>query len=213
MIERNDLVIKLNHLILSRGFQKQSMSALARQAGVSRATLYLNFKNKDDLVQAVVDRHLAFIHQHQVPPFQNQNFLATWLNSLLLLGSTTPAFLADLQVGYPARAQQLHSATQTYLANLLTYLQQAQAANFLVSNLSPAFMLFQAQSLITQILMQVQAHSLPITDAEAYFQATWTLQLNGLIRPDQLKQLDLTAVASFEQTILGEFRATYALMS
>jgi len=48
MIKRQDLVIKLNHLILIKGFQTQSMSTLAQQVGVSRATLYLNFKNRID---------------------------------------------------------------------------------------------------------------------------------------------------------------------
>ncbi|BDZ30309.1 TetR/AcrR family transcriptional regulator [Lactiplantibacillus sp. WILCCON 0030] len=213
MIERHDLVIKLNHLILIRGFQKQSMSTFAKEAGVSRATLYLNFKNKDDLVRAVVNRHLTFIQQHPVAEFQAANFLPTWLNSLLLLGSTTTTFSTDLQVVYPELAQQLQQATKTYLADLLAYLRQAQTAHFLVSNLTPAFMLFQAQALVTQILAQVQDHRLSLPTAESYLDATLAFQLNGLVEPHQQAQLNPDQIARFKTTILAEFRATYTLIA
>jgi len=210
MIKRQDLVIKLNHLILIKGFQTQSMSTLAQQVGVSRATLYLNFKNKDDLVEAVVTRHLTFIKDNQLPAFEPTNFLSTWLKALLLLGSTTTTFMTELTTNYPTLASTLTTATEDYLQQLLAYLQQAQAANFLVTNLTPEFMLFQAQALIAQILSEVRQHNLPLLTAETYLKATFTMQLNGLVQPEQQAALDSSQIATFEQTILAEFRATYA---
>jgi len=102
MINQKDLTIKLNHVILIQGFQKLSMSKLATAVGISRASLYLYFKNKDDIVQAVVDRHLKFIAEHPVPKqFSPATFLPIWLDSLLLMGSPPTTFTTDLRKGYP----------------------------------------------------------------------------------------------------------------
>ena len=43
MINKSDLTIKLNHVILIDGFQKMSMGKLASAIDVSRATLYSYF--------------------------------------------------------------------------------------------------------------------------------------------------------------------------
>ncbi|ABD86750.1 TetR/AcrR family transcriptional regulator [Rhodopseudomonas palustris] len=42
-------------LFLTHGFDASSMEAIAREAGVSKATLYVHFASKDDLLLALVD--------------------------------------------------------------------------------------------------------------------------------------------------------------
>src|SRR5436305_1165081 len=42
-------------LFLDQGFDATSMDAIAREAGVSKATLYVHFDDKDDLLLALVN--------------------------------------------------------------------------------------------------------------------------------------------------------------
>ncbi|MFC6180601.1 TetR/AcrR family transcriptional regulator [Lactiplantibacillus daowaiensis] len=213
MIDKRELVINLNHVILIKGFQTLSMSKLAQAVNVSRATLYLYFKNKDDLVQAVVARHLQFVTKRPVPTtFTATEFLPTWLDALLLMGSTTPTFMTELTHAYPTLARQLTQANQAYFNALITYLAQGQADGILTANLTPDYMLFQADALIKAVLTQVQQHTLPLTQAEAYLSATLQLQWQALIVPEQLPQLDTTSIHDFKQTVLTEFTATYSLL-
>jgi len=48
-------------LLTTVGFKKMSVEAVARKAGVSRAAVYLHFKNKQDLTLAVIDRKNAAV--------------------------------------------------------------------------------------------------------------------------------------------------------
>jgi AcrR family transcriptional regulator len=43
------------HVFLAQGFDAASMGAIARQAGVSKGTLYVYFKSKEDLFEAIVE--------------------------------------------------------------------------------------------------------------------------------------------------------------
>ncbi|WP_125582239.1 TetR/AcrR family transcriptional regulator [Levilactobacillus cerevisiae] len=213
MINQKDLTIKLNHIILIEGFQKLSMSKLATAVGISRASLYLYFKNKDEIVQAVVDRHLKFIAEHPVPKqFSPTTFLPIWLDSLLLMGSTTDLFMADLRKGYPELFQTLSAAYQGYFAQLAVYVGQGQASHFFLDLYSVDFVLFQAQTLVQGVLRQVQGRQLSLDHAGKYLEDTLHFQLAGLLPRRSQEQLDEQQIAGFEATVLREFRETYALI-
>ncbi|WP_428958390.1 TetR/AcrR family transcriptional regulator [Levilactobacillus brevis] len=211
MIDQKELTIRLNHVILIDGFRQLSMSKLATAANVSRAKLYLCFKNKDEIVAAVVDRHFRFIAEHPVPKhFTPATFLPIWLDSLLLMGATTDKFKADLQQVYPDLYQRFEQAYQTYFEQLKSYVAQGQNAGFLVADFSAEFVIFQAQTLVSAVLTQVRQQKLTLTAAEHYMSAIFDLQLTGLVTPAARDQLQLTNVTGFMATILREFRATYA---
>ncbi|WP_203640609.1 TetR/AcrR family transcriptional regulator [Levilactobacillus andaensis] len=214
MIDQKELTIKLNHVILIKGFQTVSMSKLAAAVNVSRASLYLYFKNKDEIVQAVVARHLQFIAEHPVPRhFAPATFLPIWLDSLLLMGSTTETFTTELKKAYPALYQQFTGAYRVYFGQLEVYVDQGQQANFIVKEFPAAYVLFQAEALVQTVLQQVKTHQLTLDRAETYLAATLRLQLTGLLVPAVQEQLDMKQIEGFKATILREFRATYALIA
>ena len=214
MIDQKSLTTKLNHVILIEGFQKLSMSKLATAVGGSRASLYLYFKNKDEIVQAVVARHVKFIKEHPVPVhFATATFLPVWLDSLLLMGSTTETFTTELQRAYPELYQELSGAYRIYFHQLKAYVAQGQRAQFVRDNFPADFVIFQAESLVKSVLMQVREGQLRLDRAEVYLTATLDFQLTGLLVASVQEQLDMRQVAGFEATILREFRETYALIS
>lgn len=214
MINKHDLTVNLNHIILIEGFQKLSMSKMAAAVGVSRATLYLYFKNKDDVIQAVVARHFQFMTENPIPEqFAATSFSPVWLKSLLLMGATTETFMTDLRHNYPDLAQRLTQAYQDYFMQLVTYVGQAQAADFVLATYQADFVVFQAQTLVKGILQQVRAHQITLSQAETYLDDGIKLQLHGLLTPAALQQLDTSAEAPFKAVIFAEFRATYALIS
>ena len=213
MINKHDLTVNLNHIILIEGFQKLSMSKMATAVGVSRATLYLYFKNKDEVIQAVVARHFQFMTENPIPKqFSAASFSAVWLNSLLLMGATTETFMRDLRHNYPDLAQRLTQTYQDYFAQLVTYVDQAQTADFVLATYQADFVVFQAQTLVKEILQQVRAHQITLSQAETYLDDGITMQLHGLLTPAALQQLDTSAEAPFKAVIFAEFRATYALI-
>jgi len=213
MINQKELTIKLNHVILIQGFQKLSMSKLATAVGISRASLYLYFKNKDDIVQAVVDRQLKFIAEHPVPKqFSPATFLPIWLDSLLLMGATTTTFTADLRKGYPELSATFTAAYHDYFEQLRLYVGQAQTSQFIFDLYTPDYVIFQAETLIRGVLDQVRSRQLSLDQADEYLASTLHLQLAGLLAPSSQAQLDVKQVAGFEATVLREFRETYALI-
>ena len=55
-VERREeaIVAAARRMFLARGFARTTMAEIARQAGVADGTIYLYFKNKEDLARAVV---------------------------------------------------------------------------------------------------------------------------------------------------------------
>jgi len=52
--KRNDILLAASDLFLQRGFHGTSMDALAEAAGVSKATVYSHFTDKNVLYQALI---------------------------------------------------------------------------------------------------------------------------------------------------------------
>ncbi|MYV05483.1 MULTISPECIES: TetR/AcrR family transcriptional regulator [Furfurilactobacillus] len=214
MIDQTELTIKLNRVILIEGFQKLSMSKLAQAVDVSRATLYLYFKNKDEIVQAVVGRHLRFISERPIPAeFDASSFITVWLNSLLLMGSTTETFTTDLQRAYPELAHELRMADHDYFTHLISYVAKAQQADVVLPIYTPDFVVFQADTLITSVLQQVKAHRITLEQAEQYLSDGISLELQALLSSTVRKQLDISNFEPMKTLIFKEFRATYALIA
>ena len=122
MTPKEELIIKFNHIILIQGFDNFSMVDLAKMAGISRAKLYIYFKNKDEIVQSVVQRHLEFLQKNPIPTkVADENLLPTILNSLLLMGSTTELFKTELQQAYPQMYRQFSHGYEKYFQALEKY--------------------------------------------------------------------------------------------
>ena len=53
--KRRQIVTGARRVFLAQGFDAASMGAIAREAGVSKGTLYVYFKNKEELFEAIVE--------------------------------------------------------------------------------------------------------------------------------------------------------------
>jgi len=58
--KRRQIVEGARSVFLAKGFDAASMSDIAREAGVSKGTLYVYFINKEQLFQAIVEMECAF---------------------------------------------------------------------------------------------------------------------------------------------------------
>ena len=57
--KRRQIMEGARRLFLSQGFDTASMNAIAQQAGVSKGTLYVYFKSKEDLFEAILEEQCA----------------------------------------------------------------------------------------------------------------------------------------------------------
>ncbi len=212
MDPKAQLIITFNHIILSQGFTNFSIVELAKKAGISRAKLYLYFKNKDEIVTSVVDRRFQFLEQHAVPEQPTPtNLVATILDALLLMGSSTDRFESELKQGYPQLYRRFIHGYQTYFDTLKHFYQRAQAKNLIVTNVTTDYLLFQSQLNVRGILQAVATGQIGIETGEQYLKDGFKFQLQALLgHPDVQLPPDLV---KFEQTIIHEYYETYSLVA
>src|SRR5262245_43019487 len=53
--KRRQIIDGASRMFLAQGFDAASMGAIAREAGVSKGTLYVYFKSKEELFEAIVE--------------------------------------------------------------------------------------------------------------------------------------------------------------
>src|SRR5215467_14104370 len=53
--KRRQIIEGARRMFLAQGFDAASMGSIAREAGVSKGTLYVYFKSKEDLFEAIVE--------------------------------------------------------------------------------------------------------------------------------------------------------------
>ncbi|MFD1440991.1 MULTISPECIES: TetR/AcrR family transcriptional regulator [Lacticaseibacillus] len=125
-----ELVARINRIFLRNGLTGQSMAALAKAVGVSRGKLYLYFSSRDAVVSAVVDQFVALANaQGQAPAAAwTVQALPHWLlTELMLLGSNSPVFLADLAHAYPEQQRRVEAALHAWEERLAAYLNEGMA--------------------------------------------------------------------------------------
>ncbi|KRN98725.1 TetR/AcrR family transcriptional regulator [Companilactobacillus kimchiensis] len=210
MTPKEELIIKFNRIILIQGFSTFSMVELAKMADISRAKLYLYFKNKDEIVAAVVKRHLDFIQKNPIPKTaEDENLLTTILNSLLLIGSTSELFENELKQKYPQLYQDFHHGYDNYFKNLKTYYQNAQTNKLIIDNISAGFLIFQNRINIHGILDSVQDNQITLEKGEKYLREYFIYQTHSLlVNPNVVASDD---VKKFQKTIITEYYGTYSM--
>src|SRR5882724_8519390 len=58
--KRRQIVEGARSVFMAQGFDAASMGEIARAAGVSKGTLYVYFKDKDELFKAIVEKECVF---------------------------------------------------------------------------------------------------------------------------------------------------------
>lgn len=209
MTPREKLTIKLNHVILVQGFRNLTMAQLAKKAGVSRATMYLHFKNKDEIVEAVVSRHTDFISHNSIAEKPTINNLQkTLLNYSLIIGSTTELFLHELSKDYPQLYNNLSDQTQIYRQNMIQFLTNTSESKLLKTNVDPNYLVLQIELTIRGLLQQVQDQTISLQtgekDLKLAFEFISTSYFGSL--PKQ------TDVNDLSERVIAEYYDTYSLL-
>lgn len=63
MTLREEILDVSRKLLLENGFGKMSMRKIAKEAGVSATSIYLHFKNKDDLLLALIEESIEHLNR------------------------------------------------------------------------------------------------------------------------------------------------------
>jgi AcrR family transcriptional regulator len=87
--KRRQIVDGACRVFLSQGFDAASMGAIAREAGVSKGTLYVYFKNKEELFAAIVEER----RRQQAEEIFSFNRVADIESELIRVGTAFVRFL------------------------------------------------------------------------------------------------------------------------
>lgn len=79
--KRRQIIDGACRMFLSQGFDAASMGAIAREAGVSKGTLYVYFKSKEELFEAIVEEQCR-AQAEQIFTFDEQAGIETELRRL-----------------------------------------------------------------------------------------------------------------------------------
>ncbi len=72
IISRDVIEQHAEELFVERGVEKASVNEIVKRAGIAKGTFYLYFKNKDELVDAIIGRYTkAFLEQVLLPHGEN----------------------------------------------------------------------------------------------------------------------------------------------
>ena len=101
-----EIIIKVSEIYLKYGIKSVTMDDVARELGISKKTLYLYFKDKDDLVKKVVDYHMDLQHECMKSfTFENVNAIEELLMVSKFISNfmkqINPSVTYDIQKYYP----------------------------------------------------------------------------------------------------------------
>jgi AcrR family transcriptional regulator len=111
-----EILAAARHLMLSRGVEAVTMEEVAAAAGVAKGTVYLYFKSKEDLIQALIsqvgENILAdievVVEASGSPPEKIQQVASLLLDYLMRERALFPAYARDLLRGGAAKGYWLH---------------------------------------------------------------------------------------------------------
>jgi AcrR family transcriptional regulator len=89
--KRHQIIEGARRLFLAQGFDAASMNAIASEAGVSKGTLYVYFKSKEELFEAIVEEQCAR-QAEQIFTFSNTEDVAS---ALTRIGGEVVRFLCQ----------------------------------------------------------------------------------------------------------------------
>jgi AcrR family transcriptional regulator len=154
-------------LFLKAGIKSVTMDDIARQIGMSKKTIYQYFKDKDDLVNALVSKQLredkdnlcAIIEE---PGNVIEQMIGMMKHSEEFLGRINPVFIHDLQKYHPEAWKQFmvfkKDVLVTTIENLLTV---GKKEDYIRADIDVKVM---ARMRVSQIEMGFNAELFPISE-------------------------------------------------
>jgi len=99
-------------LFMRLGVKSVNMDDVARQLGVSKKTLYLHFKDKEDLIRRVIDAHcineeksIVSIQSKNLPAIDEMFEIMHWV--LSILSKVNPSVQFDLDKYHPEQSRKM----------------------------------------------------------------------------------------------------------
>lgn len=114
------ILARIRHILFQEGFSHLSMDDLARQMGMSKSTLYMYFRTREDICEEILRGLLAhlrdefeILNDEALPYFERLNRVLTGVGEIL--DSVSDRFWADLRYSSAPDHQYLIDETQNIL--------------------------------------------------------------------------------------------------
>ncbi len=80
---RRELILDAARRIFKEeGYDKARVSKIAEAAGISNGTVYLYFKSKQDILEALVNRYKEMMADALLPALENPDTAQAWRNTV-----------------------------------------------------------------------------------------------------------------------------------
>ena len=157
-VRREQIAQAALNLIAVQGMGELKIAGLSRRVGVAPSAIYHHFKNKDEVIDAVLDlleekllgNVRSVVEQFQDPLVRLKQLLAMHVK-LILEYNALPRILFSEEVygGKPERKTKLHSTIMSYLDEVTSIIRDGQRQNLIRSE-------FNASTLSVMFLGLVQ---------------------------------------------------------
>jgi AcrR family transcriptional regulator len=114
-------------LFQTKGVEKTSISEVVAKSGIAKGTFYLYFKDKDDLVDAVISRYTKEFLDQVIIPFQNVPRIIILADAIISYFTRNPMLLIELRKNlfsdkpFPSTRDTVISFSKIILAYLNQY--------------------------------------------------------------------------------------------
>lgn len=115
-------LLEAGEVLLCNGYDRVQLQTIAKTAGVSVGLFYRHFKNKQELLAAIMVRHLGILHRQIVQDVEQSSSSVAALQIALLLTlqyfqahqGLTKLFFMQIGYGDISATEQLRDTRQTY---------------------------------------------------------------------------------------------------
>ncbi|MEA3452198.1 MAG: TetR/AcrR family transcriptional regulator [Bacteroidota bacterium] len=142
MYKENEILLKARDMFLKYGIRSITMDDLARELGISKKTLYQNFKDKADLISKMVIAEINRVMNDMQNIFEEKDNTIDRMikinNHLIKIRKNTPENISyDLHKYYPEIEKNLNKITEEKMfLNIKENHKQGQAEGLIRKNLN-----------------------------------------------------------------------------
>ncbi|WP_338552222.1 TetR/AcrR family transcriptional regulator [Paenibacillus sp. KS-LC4] len=166
------LIIKIIPVIQKNGFSTLKMDDAAKYMDISKATMYKYFASKDEIIEAVVDRYVAYISEMVQAWSQTDtrsyvhSFDKVFQQSLLIAVYLSDIFLQELGSLYPELYDRLSNEVEVRNEQVCAFFDSGMS-NDVFQRLNPVLLLIQMDTMLRKMIDQklLMLHHLSLKQA------------------------------------------------
>ncbi len=145
-VRREQIARAALHLLATRGLNGLSMAALARAVGIVPSAIYRHFRNKEEVLDAVVDAlrerllgNVRVVTEETEEPLEQLRRLLALHVRLILEHHSLPRMLfsGEIYAGHPERKTRLLATIQAYLAEVAAIIRNGQTQERIRTDVIP----------------------------------------------------------------------------